>query len=615
MIANKISVERPISLSIRTLLTGQKYIVPLYQRNYAWRYQEIRQFLEDINNMAEGRSDSSYYIGTLVVDTAKNGELEIIDGQQRFSTLTVIMAVLKARGHLIGSAQDASMITFDARDEVTSYLNLLFTDYDQAKAFEDKNLEVGNWKFAVRYVEEFFCEIRDKAVEIFASYLYEKVKIIRIAVPPGTDINHYFEIMNNRGEQLEKHEILKAKFISNLPNDKELRKRFADIWDACSQMNRHVIASLGTDLRINIGGENFDKIPTNFFQGEFESGDTENPGTLETILEFSDRPVNRPSENIEELPNRFRSIIDFPGFLLQVLKLEFDPDVSLDDKRLLDEFGYSNKKSRSFPASIEFLNALLRHRLLFDRYVIKREEGNNDWTWNLSKPKKGANNDLYFVNTFGVDDSEGEEKGNHKEMVMLQAMLHVSFPGNNYKEWLQALLKCLKSNGVETEFPALRDSLFNYSGIHFEKSIEVGWFRGVGTQRFVFNYLDFKLWLNRDSYDLSDKGREKFTKFRFTQNNSIEHMHPQNHVNDLAASTDSDFESNKRTLDYFGNLCLISKRSNSRYSDLNFEAKKGYYLEHSSVESLKQVLMFEHSQWNTEEIIKHGKKMIEIIKA
>ena len=58
-------------------------------------------------------------------------------------------------------------------------------------------------------------------------YLFEKVVIVRFQVPKDTDLNHYFEIMNSRGEQLEKHEILKSRLMKELnvcENSVELRK-------------------------------------------------------------------------------------------------------------------------------------------------------------------------------------------------------------------------------------------------------------------------------------------------------------------------------------------------------------------------------------------------------
>lgn len=220
---------QPSSLSISALLSNQKYIVPLYQRNYAWERAEILQLLIDIQQSSKD-SNTQYYIGTLIVDNRKDGTMEIIDGQQRFSTLTVINAVLKA---LKKSSKviDNPVIDFDARLEVKDYLQMLYSSYDKAKHYNDTNLEVAKFKNAVNYIEEFIRNIEtEQECTDFCNFFYDHVKIVRIDVPTETDINHYFEIMNNRGEQLEKHEVLKARFISELnTRQPELKKRFAEI--------------------------------------------------------------------------------------------------------------------------------------------------------------------------------------------------------------------------------------------------------------------------------------------------------------------------------------------------------------------------------------------------
>ena len=88
-----------------------------------------------------------------------------------------------------------------------------------------------------------------------AEFLQENVKIIRTEVPEDTDLNHYFEIMNTRGEQLEKHEIIKAALMEVLDTDSE-RSIFAKIWDACSDMSRYVVMGIDSPLRENIFGKN-----------------------------------------------------------------------------------------------------------------------------------------------------------------------------------------------------------------------------------------------------------------------------------------------------------------------------------------------------------------------
>ena len=69
---------------------NDEYIIPIYQRKYAWENKEIEQLLEDIIN-AEG----DYYLGTLIVNKQNNGKYEVIDGQQRLTTLYLLRACAK----------------------------------------------------------------------------------------------------------------------------------------------------------------------------------------------------------------------------------------------------------------------------------------------------------------------------------------------------------------------------------------------------------------------------------------------------------------------------------------------------------------------------------------
>ncbi len=60
--------------------------------------------------------------------------------------------------------------------------------------------------------------------------------MIHHRVPKDVDLNHYFEVMNSRGEQLEKHEIVKAKLSEQFMGDNTSMEKFSRIWEACSDM-------------------------------------------------------------------------------------------------------------------------------------------------------------------------------------------------------------------------------------------------------------------------------------------------------------------------------------------------------------------------------------------
>ena len=83
-------------LKIQELLEDNvKYLIPMYQRNYAWEETEIRQLIQDIVDYKKKNTNQSYYIGTLVVFKRPNNVYEVIDGQQRTTTLSLIAMYLK----------------------------------------------------------------------------------------------------------------------------------------------------------------------------------------------------------------------------------------------------------------------------------------------------------------------------------------------------------------------------------------------------------------------------------------------------------------------------------------------------------------------------------------
>ena len=104
-------VETHISLSVNRLLNEDTYAIPLYQRNFAWTYDEIEQLLNDVADAFQEKRDN-YYIGTLVVNE-ENDLFKIIDGQQRTTALNLIALALK---HEFGFDRlKAVNLTFPAR--------------------------------------------------------------------------------------------------------------------------------------------------------------------------------------------------------------------------------------------------------------------------------------------------------------------------------------------------------------------------------------------------------------------------------------------------------------------------------------------------------------------
>ncbi|GAW90301.1 hypothetical protein FPS14_contig00051-0007 [Flavobacterium psychrophilum] len=230
-------------LNIKSLLSEGKYNIPIYQRNYAWGEREITQLIQDIVDYSSKEIKTNYYLGTLVVYERKTQSslvYETIDGQQRLTTLSILLSVLKNEYNLQNSPANWFKLNleFDSRINSTDTLQALF--FDNKLDYKNYNPEINQAYIDIKKVLDRILKESKQTVDEFCEYLFEKVMILRVSVPEDTDLNHYFEIMNNRGEQLEKHEILKANCLDFLKDNETESYAFNLIWEACSNMEKYV---------------------------------------------------------------------------------------------------------------------------------------------------------------------------------------------------------------------------------------------------------------------------------------------------------------------------------------------------------------------------------------
>jgi uncharacterized protein with ParB-like and HNH nuclease domain len=104
-------------IPVSKIFTNVHYIVPIYQRNYAWGVSEIEQLIEDIDSSI-GDSNKNYFLGNLIVNQRDNNVYEVIDGQQRLTTLFLLESYLG-----MNFAKDG--LRFEAREKSNRTLNML----------------------------------------------------------------------------------------------------------------------------------------------------------------------------------------------------------------------------------------------------------------------------------------------------------------------------------------------------------------------------------------------------------------------------------------------------------------------------------------------------------
>lgn len=605
MDSNKMS-EKITSLKVKDIFNSKtgKYKIPIYQRNYAWKEPQIRQLIRDIYDYCgEKNKEKKYYIGTLVVRPDKENTFEVIDGQQRLTTLSMLVAYLKKVSNNTQESEKTELkntITFQCRQVSTNSLNKIWGK-NSSDDYEATDPILAGYQILKKSFEDIVGKTsEDGTNEKYLAYLLEHVIIYQIPVPEDTDLNHYFEIMNTRGEQLEKHEILKAKLLSVFKYNTGTIEFYSRIWDACSDMGKYLCPKT---LLPDPQDKTHDK------------GNNEENFTIKSIIENTDgKPGNNNGQNNSQEDNnakdRYRSIIDFPNFLLMVLKL-MDDETVLDDKKLLDEFDKKLKlKAHLFVE--KFFKKLLTSRLLFDNYVIKRELSSGKWSLK-SLDKNGES----LENTFNDPNS------NH-QILMLLSMFEVSFPNYSYKSWLFDVLKylteqprsidlwcdiyCNNSSCFSQWYNVEADDYIKFleesankkrdTYIKNTDNVELDYDKfntfdiGTAVPNFIFNLLDYKLWK-----------KEKDKDFEFTYRDSVEHFYPQNPIGGKPVEN----------VDSFGNLCLITSDMNSRLNNLLPSAKRDIWNASKSQPSIKLSKMLEIEDWNENAIKKHKADMLKVL--
>lgn len=558
------------------------YVVPLYQRNYAWQESQIQQLLQDIYDNSK-TLDSNYFIGSLVVLQRPDGVYEVIDGQQRLTTLHIICKTL--------NILDAPHLSYDSRPEVEDFFKGLFASASNKEYSEEcKKRDIRKIYRLVEAIDivestdihthpgfpddKTIClsSMDDYEKQQFKEYLNNNVIIVRTILPSDTDVAAYFEIMNNRGEQLQEHEIIKALMMKEL--DSNQRMVFSSIWDACSQMSIPLQRTL-REYRLNgqfpLFGTNYDSLNTSYiFEYKNDTSECRTLSIDEILLSSDSKTDNVNNDNDTE--TKYEPIIDFPNFLMHIFK-QINREIQLNSNNLLDSYD----RIKSSISSVEFLERMLKTRCLFDRYVIKSQgEGEEDENikWKMLKPylftyKK--ENSLRFKNTFsgGYNEAEENEPENdiQKRIVMQQSMLQVTFRNKKYKNWLFDLLTWLYDYNVDNVDPCslsayLDKWILDYYDNLENKTIQTEdteWkFEALGTYtpHFVFNIIDYLYWVAKRTGRANVRYIDEIDDFYFRYYNSIEHHLPQSYE-----------DTGNVNIDNIGNLCLISRRKNSSLND------------------------------------------------
>ena len=238
--------------------------IPDYQRAYVWGKDEISELIDDVNYASEHNPEGQYFLGSMVLRKATRTmdgvafeEYELLDGQQRLTTLMLMLACIRDRvtdAKLKGACREMlyqeenkwkkipgrNRIVYDIRDNVGAFIERYIKadngsrSVDLAAIEDSKNLSLANMAKGIKTIHASFddadCFPSAGEFDRFVSYLLNNALFIYVSTEDLDDAFRLFTILNDRGIPLSNSDILKAKNLGAITGEKD-RSKWAEYWE------------------------------------------------------------------------------------------------------------------------------------------------------------------------------------------------------------------------------------------------------------------------------------------------------------------------------------------------------------------------------------------------
>ena len=515
------------------------FIVPQYQRPYVWQEENIQELIDDLYYAFENKQNSEYFLGALVLKRTKEEEFkeyEILDGQQRLTTLCMMIAVLRdlmkkpqykwTLSQMIYQEENEllrvpsrSRIKYNTRDKVKDFVK----DYiipsgstrrkEIVKFHESTNISVANMSKAISIMHEVFAS-KDN-LEAFAVFLLNNVLFIYVSTDNTEDAFRLFTILNDRGMPLSNSDILKSINIGEV--GEEDLDEYCESWEYLEEKYN----------------KSFDRFLS----------------FARTIL-LKNKPVSNLLDEYEKniykkgILKKGKNTIDFLIELDQV----YDAIIDLNDKELSNEYKNLVTIMKIGLHSDEWIPALMSYFIKFKYYnldeFIKRLEYKfvGDLMSNISPSKRRENLNNIIKTIEIINESNIDTLLDNKELFdidknIFRNNINGEVYGKKYTKYLLLKIEYLMSDNA----------------VHLSDYKEI----------------------------------------------SIEHILPQNPPKKSHWTKDFTENQRKLWTNKLCNLVLISNKKNVKLGNLDFKKKKEEYLKHRmDVFNNSKILLDKSSKWD-----------------
>lgn len=229
------------------------YVIPSYQRPYAWTEDESSELFDDLYEFYTKEPDEGYFLGSIVLIKGEgNPYSEVIDGQQRLTTLTILLAAIASflegedrqtlckyimePGNKYEELQPKPRLALRERDRgfFSNYVqDLKFGDLlalsQQSLKNESQNNIQKNSKLILERIGKHFSNGCDK-LQGFVGFLLQRCFLVAVSTPNQQSAFRVFSVMNSRGLDLQSTDIIKADLIGGIQSE-EKRDEYNERWE------------------------------------------------------------------------------------------------------------------------------------------------------------------------------------------------------------------------------------------------------------------------------------------------------------------------------------------------------------------------------------------------
>lgn len=249
------------------------FTIPLYQRPYSWTTEQAGELLEDLlaflgNGNEPIDNINPYFLGSIVLIKREQPTAEVVDGQQRLSTLTILLAALRTlvepstaneltkllyeKGAILLGISDVYRLTLGSKDQN------FFKEYiqDEGGISKLQNLKSGDLSDSRKNIKDNALLFVERLKEIsesqrirLAQFITQRCFLVIVSTPDLDSAYRIFSVLNDRGLDLSLTDILKAEIIGKIPDGH--KGLYTEKWeDLQGKLGREKFESLFSHIRM-----------------------------------------------------------------------------------------------------------------------------------------------------------------------------------------------------------------------------------------------------------------------------------------------------------------------------------------------------------------------------